>query len=748
MAQVSSSLIVSLIDRISGPARGAANSLRGIGAAADGIRGRFAGVMRGNSIAAADFNRSLLAISGSVAVVGYGLRRALGPAVSRAVNFETTLEDIGQKANLAGGDLLKLGDRIRTIAKETGRAAQDTASTFDTLIGLGLGGKTDAENVEAAVGMLPAVGKTATAYRAATDDIARAGQAVFANLKVPAAEIIRAFDAMAQSGKDGAFELKDQARYFPSLTAMAANLGVRGVKGVADLAAALQVVRQGAGTSEEAATNLLNVLQKAGTPTTQKNFRKLGIDFRKEMERAGKAGISPIEAMAELTDRALKKGATIGDLFEDRQAQLGILALIADMERYRRVRTEAMKAIGVVEADYKRRIETSAAAFDRFGASVDNLQTALGNRLLPTLVTGADEITKALDSLDQRVSVFDRIGQAVAGLMTGLGFDGMTDFKTAMSGLVDAIFGSTSSFAADTARLAEIFEQFREMGGAARELGAAIDGLMRPLLEFAGTDWGAIAGWGVTIGGAAIGLSAFAKSVRMLGSALLFLSGAKAGISVLKAVGVLGGGTAGAGAGVGAAGAAGVAAGTAGRRALLGRLGLAGAVGLGAWELGTGLYDGLAADQGDKRLDPLAAQHARNRANALRTPAGAYSGKDASLGSSGGFRGPERMFPGGQFTPISELGQARMNGSLAALPSAWDASELDQSAAARAAGQATMASFNEGLDGEMAAARAKVAAFAAEIANSLSVTIRPRIAMPAGFGSQLHGLHADYGISE
>lgn len=536
MATLTSNLIVRLIDGVSGPAKGAASALRGLRAAAGGIGGGFAGVMRENAKAGAAFRNQLLGITATAAVAGFALKRALGTPVSKAMAFETTLEDIGQKANMTGEGLARLGQQIRSIGTASGRTAQETAGTFDTLLGLGLGGKTNEEDVANAIGMLPAINKTATAYRAASDEVARAGQAVFANLKVPAAEVIKAFDAMAASGKDGAFELRDMARYFPSITALAANLDIKGVKGAADLAAALQVVRQGAGNSEEAATNLINVLQKAGTPATQKAFSKMGINFRKEMKKLTKEGMSPIEAMVETTRKAMAKGATIGDLFEDRQAQLGMIALLQDTERYRRIRAEALNASGMVEADFARRIKTSQAAYDRFRASVENLQIAIGNSLMPTVTTFVEAFTQGMNTLDQRVSIFDKIGKAVAGFASGMGFDGIKDLKSGLAAFMDLILGKISTFDRDTDQLAVVFGRFREMGAAAKSFAEGISAVLGPLPGFLGTDWGTIATWGLTIGTAALGLAAFGKALKVIASALWFLSGASAGVAVLRAL--------------------------------------------------------------------------------------------------------------------------------------------------------------------------------------------------------------------
>lgn len=371
MATLTSKLIVELVDRATAPAR----------AIAAGIN-RLTAMQTRNAAALARTQTQMLGAVGAF----YGLARGIGAPIKAGAKFETLLEDIRQKATMSAPELKALGSRLREIAIATNQMPLDTLKTFDSLLGLGLGGKTDAENVDAALKMMPAINKVATAYRAATDDVMKAGQASFMNLKVPADKMMDAFDAMARAGKEGGFELRDMATYFPQLTARAESLGIRGVKGVADLAAALEVVRQGAGSAEEATTYLRNVLQKIDTPETQKKFQKFGVDFRKEMERAKKAGVSPIEAVTRLTDKVLKehKGAKIGDLFEDAQAQQGLFALMAGLKRYREIRAAAIKAAGETEADYAKRIATADAATVRYRAAVENLNIALSTGLLPT----------------------------------------------------------------------------------------------------------------------------------------------------------------------------------------------------------------------------------------------------------------------------------------------------------------------------------------------------------------------------
>jgi hypothetical protein len=66
---------------------------------------------------------------------------------------------------------------------------------------------------------------------------------------------------------------------------------------VADLTAALEIARRGAGTSEEAATNIANLLAKINSPTVTRAFAKnFGVDLPAALKAAYAQGKTPMEA--------------------------------------------------------------------------------------------------------------------------------------------------------------------------------------------------------------------------------------------------------------------------------------------------------------------------------------------------------------------------------------------------------------------------------------------------------------------
>lgn len=578
MGVLQSQLKLSLIDGISAAAKRIQASLAGVGRSAAGVKG---GGFGSAIAASADrASRNVVALQSKLIAATaavYGLSRAAKSIIAPTASFETKLLDIAQKADLSDTSMAQLGSRIRTMAKDLGRGAGDVAGGMDTLLGMGL-------KESDALGVLPAITRAATAYGASIEDLSKATMASMDNLKVRVDQMPAAIDAMARSGKEGAFELNDQARYFASLAALGGTLKLKGVEGVAEIASALQVIRKSSGTSEEAATRLSDVFGKMTSPESVKKFGKLGVDIKKNLgiaqkaaEKAGKP-FSAIDFIVENLQKATKgDNGKISDIFADKEARLGAIALVDHYKEFVRIRKEAMNSKGEVDKDFIRRSKTFAATVQRFRGAAEELAIAIGERVLPTLTKFTSAFANLVNTLDGRVTVFDKIGKALAGFLNGLGLDDVNTVGDALGKLSDAIFGTTADFEAGTDRLAQIFKRFQEFGASLRSFGESIASAISGIERFIGLDTGTltsflgtVASYGAGLAVAATALGLVAKSMMAVGRAALFVTGITAATGIIKTLAGLAGGTAATGAGTAAAaGAAG--AGIAGRLARVGR---------------------------------------------------------------------------------------------------------------------------------------------------------------------------------
>ncbi len=492
MADLTSRLIVSLIDRVSGPAKGIAASVRG-------LDNRLTKMREAN---ARSLNRLQGQMVGAVAAA-YSLQRALSSPLKAAADFETALLDIAQKADLSDGAMKALGDSIRKLSPLLNQSAGNIAKGVDFLAGMGL-------DPDSAMKLMGPIGRAATAYSAAIEDLAKSGFAVLDNMKVKAEDFGRALDVMAQSGKEGAFELKDMATYFPSLTAAAQALKIEGVDGIAKLAAALQIARKGAADGAEAATNTANLMQKIIAPATTRKFKALGVDIRKELKKTQDSGGDVFEMIALLTNKALKGDISkLGDLFEDAQVQKFLRPLIANLEEYRKIRDKSGGAKGVVDQDFDRRMETAVARTAAFTNQMNDLAITIGNILLPAM-------NSLLGKINPIVKSFERFAEANPGLVGGA-----IKAAAALIALRVAVIGVRFAMAFMGAAMLTALTPIQLFPKALALMGAGILALTRPLqllkLALLGTGIGAIL---VGIGTAAVFLANNAKGITAFFSSM------------------------------------------------------------------------------------------------------------------------------------------------------------------------------------------------------------------------------------
>lgn len=516
-------LIVRVLDQASAPARAIAAALSSIknaagavspgnlGAATAGIR---AAIEKNNAALEAQRGRLLEAAAGYLA-----LRSAVQAQVGPASDFETIMEDISQKAEIGKDGMAKLRKEILGLSKDIGASATEVGKGFDYLLGQGM-------KAQDATKIMPAIMKTAVAYRATIEDVSKAGFAALDNLKVPAEKFELALNMMSRAGKEGAFELRDMASEFPSLTAAAAALEMKGTTAVARLAAVLQVARKGAGTSAEAANNVANLMQKIISPETTKKFKKMGLDVRAELKKVQKEGGDVFEMIANLTDKALKGDhSKLGDLFEDRQVQQALRPLLQQLKLYKEIRDKAMNPGDAISEDYKTRMKTYAAANTAFKASIERLQIAIGTALFPSLTKTMNAIAPIIERFTELADQFPELTRAIlltvnaliglkiamiaAGFAGGLLKGGLLAVQLAALSAARAISVVLARALAPLLGIAQIAALRFAMMAAAFRAGAIGIG-------------GVLAGLGATLARAGFAFLALLNPIRLVGAALRF----------------------------------------------------------------------------------------------------------------------------------------------------------------------------------------------------------------------------------
>lgn len=286
--------------------------------------------------------------------------------------------------------------QLQQLARETALPIDKVRDGLDALVASG-------RSLPEAMAFLPSVAQTAQASGAEVSDIAKTADSVGESFKIAGKDMQVAFDIMAAGGKAGKFELKDMARYLPSLGPAASAIGFEGKKGLADLVAMLQVMRKGAGTSEEAVASMNNILAKMESDKTIKGFKEMGVDAEAAFKKARAEGRNLIEVFEELVNKALKGDRSkLGDLIDDMEFKRGVQALMMYRGEWQKLsQTMQASSAGTVAQDLARVTANSQATFDRFKNAADRLADSLGRRLAPAFKAVTDSATSAMDAMNK-----------------------------------------------------------------------------------------------------------------------------------------------------------------------------------------------------------------------------------------------------------------------------------------------------------------------------------------------------------
>jgi TP901 family phage tail tape measure protein len=396
-----------------------------------------------------------------------------GAAIKRAADFEHTMQAIGNTADMTKPQIAALGLEILKISDESKKSAQTVQQAMGYLVAAGM-------DVGVAAAVLRPVGRTATATASEIEDVAKATFTLNDALKIQPQGMQRALDMLVQAGKEGNFEFKDMAAELPVLAAGMQSLKMTGGEAVATLGAALQIARKGAGSSQQAATNVENFLAKVMSPETLKKAQKnFGVDLYKIISTAQKNGQNPFEAAVMAINKMTKGGdqKLLGELFQDMQVQNFLRPMLQNLEEYQRIKKAALSADGVVDRDFEKMAGTLKVQMEESSNAVGRLAIALGNSLAPAVGAVLSVITPVVRAVASFTEQNPRLVGSTVMVVAGL-------FALRTAALVGSfamtfIRGAALSTALSFTRLAPVITA---VGTALRFAGTAVMFLGRMLL--------------------------------------------------------------------------------------------------------------------------------------------------------------------------------------------------------------------------------------------------------------------------
>ncbi|PZR94173.1 MAG: phage tail tape measure protein [Stutzerimonas stutzeri] len=338
---------------------------------------------------------------GAAALGGvYALQRAsqvLKEATIRFAEVDRAMTRTGITGDAMADEVKKGTVELRNLSRDTATLFDPAQKGLDAIT-------TSGRDFGDAMKMMPAILKTAQASGASVEDIANSSTALIDHMKISIAGLAEAQDTLAMGGKLGKFELKDMARYLPSMLPAFKALGQTGQDGLRKLVAMLQVIRSGTGTAEEAASSAQNIFSKMESEQTVKNFKEMGVDLPKAFAKARKEGKDLVDIFLELSNKALKGDLSkLPQLFQDMEVQRGMRPLLAEMQKRREYEEKLKGAKGTIDIDFKRVAEDAQAQLDRLKEGADRAKAAFGGL--------AGEIGSPL--IKQGAENFDAVAQAL-----------------------------------------------------------------------------------------------------------------------------------------------------------------------------------------------------------------------------------------------------------------------------------------------------------------------------------------------
>ncbi|MCO7614105.1 phage tail tape measure protein [Pseudomonas chlororaphis] len=467
-------------------------------------------------------------------------------ALRKGINFQDQLRDIRITAGFDAAQEADLGKMIRSTSINSRQETGDVSTGVGVLVAGGL------SDLTALKEYTPIMAEVATATSASMEDLGKSTIALRDSMKISSTDYKSAMNMIVAGSKAGQFEMESMAKWLPELASAYGGMGQTGPKAVAELTAALQVAKMGAGSADEAANNYKNFLSKLTSPDTIKAFDDAGIDLQTSMRNMAKDGLSPMKSMLNIVEtylgnagpeaatkyknaleikdqteretalQRLDEAYKLGELFRDQQAMSFLRSGLANRDKMEQIESESTAAAkqDVVGKDFALRMDTAGSSLKSFQIGMGELGLAISDGLLPSL----NELLKTAIPVVQSFSgwvkenpalvtglikfaagaVALRIGLLGVAYTANLGMSGLNSFGIVMS----VLSGKFSLL-----RNAMLLGKF----------GPLIKGLrdMKPMMQSAGQGVLWLAKGSLTLGKALGGK--LVAGLRLVGQAVLWL---------------------------------------------------------------------------------------------------------------------------------------------------------------------------------------------------------------------------------
>lgn len=431
MSTLTSQLVIELLDRVTTPARRAANALAGISRTVREANGQ--PITFGDRLNAAITrnDRALAAARGGLvdAVAGfYALRTAIGAPVQAAADFEAAMADVTRVVDFGSPEGLRefqraLFEMSREIPVSVNGLTQIAAAAGQA----GIAGDDLIQFTDAAA-------RIGVAFDIGADQAGGAMANLMTALGLNIDETISLADAMNHLSNNQA---SSAAAILDVVQRVGAQATMFGFSAEETAAFASAMVAAGA-QSDVAATSFRNMgaaltRGAAATATQRDAFEELGLDAQEVARRMQEDAVgTTIDVLQRISQLPREMQASISSqLFGNEARALGPLltnlGLVEDTLGM--VSSEANYAGSSFE-EFARQNETFNSRLQRFNNLITELQVHIGNALLPALNRMMEIMAPLISRVADLADQFPGVTAAIVGATSAV-----IAFKVAMAGL-------------------------------------------------------------------------------------------------------------------------------------------------------------------------------------------------------------------------------------------------------------------------------------------------------------------------
>jgi TP901 family phage tail tape measure protein len=320
--------------------------------------------------------------------------------------FERNLIRYQITTNGTAASTAALRSQIRGVSRDTGIASDQILAGASQYVAL-TGDANGAKNA------MTAFARIAQASGSSVDDVASATAALRTSMGLDSKDIEAAFSGMIVQGKQGAVELKDMAGELSALAPQFASFrGAKGLGGIRELGAALQVVRTGAGSASMAATNLRALMTQIADPKVINKLSALKIRI---FDKDPATGLTTMRSASDIINDLAKNQKLLdprvmAKVFGREEARAALRSLQQNVDMYGELR-RAAEDTGAVQRDLNTFLESDAGKIDR---AFNNAKLALAEVFTPERIASfSHALAVAVDMLAKIVGYAEKLAKFV-----------------------------------------------------------------------------------------------------------------------------------------------------------------------------------------------------------------------------------------------------------------------------------------------------------------------------------------------